>query len=204
MIDFVTVSYNDKTQLQTAELIRALAIYHPAIAYKWRLFQIDNSIKNRGFAAACNIGARLSNDPHAAEILGFVNPDVQIIGAFIEQVEAAFDADERRMIVGHRFGKKQEAVAAWGLFDWVCGAAFFIRRAWFEKLGGFDERFVWAWEETDLCMATQAQGLIVKSINLPIKHQSPSPMEEPTSVLLYKQLHMQRGQKLYKEKWSLS
>jgi GT2 family glycosyltransferase len=201
MIDFVTVHYNEKTHLQTVELLRALALFHAAAAPMWRFIDIDNSINNRGFGAACNLGARLTNDAHAADILGFLNPDVQIIGPFIEQVDASFAADPQRMITGCRFGKRQSVVAGWALADWVCGAAFFVRRSWFDELGGFDQRFVWAWEETDMCMATESRGFKVKSIDLPIKHQSPE--DDTLEVMLYKQHHLNRGMGLYKEKWEI-
>jgi GT2 family glycosyltransferase len=42
--------------------------------------------------------------------------------------------------------------------DWVSGAAFCYRRAVYEKVGGFDERFFMYLEDVDLCKRVQEAG----------------------------------------------
>ena len=42
--------------------------------------------------------------------------------------------------------------------DIVVGAAFFIRKSLFERLGGFDERFFMYFEESDLCQRARDAG----------------------------------------------
>lgn len=42
--------------------------------------------------------------------------------------------------------------------DWVSGAAFFIKKATFEMVGGFDERFFLYYEDADLCMRISKSG----------------------------------------------
>ena len=52
------------------------------------------------------------------------------------------------VITGANFNKNPVEIRNWGLNDWVCGVAMFVKRSWFEEIGGFDERFTRAqdWE----------------------------------------------------------
>lgn len=42
--------------------------------------------------------------------------------------------------------------------DWMAGACLLVRREAFAEVGGFDERFFFYWEETDLCMQLRKHG----------------------------------------------
>ena len=48
--------------------------------------------------------------------------------------------------------------------DWVSGACMLIRRAAFESVGGFDERYFMYWEDADLCRRLRARGYHVRYV----------------------------------------
>lgn len=158
------------------------------------LWKVDNREENRGFSKGSNLGATWGEAP----FIGFLNPDVQVNGPLLGPVLDAF-RDEKVVITGERFGKLQSELRVWGVEDWVCGACFFVRRSFWEEAGGFDERFVWGWEETDLIRRAQALGLGVRSISLPVHHESPS--EETPVDFAYKRKHFETGARLFYGKW---
>lgn len=202
MIDVVTVFYNEKTKRQTEQLFVRIAELHDPEVTPFSLVAVDNTVENRGFSKACNLGAKEGN----GEILAFINPDVEIDGPFLGVVEQEFAKDAALQITGCRFDKPKEVLDTWRLPDWICGATFFVRRSWFGDLGGFDERYVWSFEETDMLQATfrRLGPHAVKSIRLPVRHESPDPEFESLEVVLYKHYHLQRGWRLYREKWGFA
>jgi N-acetylglucosaminyl-diphospho-decaprenol L-rhamnosyltransferase len=48
--------------------------------------------------------------------------------------------------------------------DWVMGAAMLIRRAAFDAVAGFDERYFLYWEDADLCRRLRDQGFSVRYV----------------------------------------
>lgn len=157
---------------------------------------VDNRVNNRGFAIGCNFGAFAEGVD--APLIGFLNPDVAIKGPFMDAVAEAF-RDPSVVIAGNRFGKPQRELDLWGCRNWVCGAAMFVRRTWFTEVGGFDERFVWSHEETDLIRQAQAAGRTVRELDLPIEHDSPE--DNPPEDVAYKVKWMKAGSVMFKEKW---
>lgn len=194
--DLVTVFHNEVNHAQHLQLRDAIAHYEPAGGY--RFIAVDNRTTNRGFARACNLGALHAGG--TAPILGFLNPDTIIDGPFLDPVAVALDT--RTVITGCRFGKPDRELKIWGVRDWVCGAALFVRRHWFTAVGGFDEQFTWAWEESDLIRQAQDQGYQCRSINLPIRHQSPA--QDTPEDARYKQFNFTRGQQRFYRKWGTS
>ena len=56
---------------------------------------------------------------------------------------------------GHSFWKEQKNITQ---VAWVSGAIFLIEKAWFDRLGGFDEHFFLYGEELELCFRLRALG----------------------------------------------
>jgi GT2 family glycosyltransferase len=136
--------------------------------------------QNRGFAGACNAGARLASAP----LIFFLNNDCFAWEGSLEAMIAAMD-DPAIGVVGARLlfgdGSIQHAGTAcispgywWHVYHHldqrhpdanvprdflsVTGAAFLIRRELLEQFGAFDERYRTGFEDVDFCMRTWHRG----------------------------------------------
>lgn len=193
-IDVVTVFHNETNKAQARQLGRDLALQENAGTFTFN--PVDNTSNNRGFAPGCNLGAARGTAP----IIGFLNPDGTIHGSIVSTVVEVFEREgDDLVITGERFGKNSRELRAWGVRDWVCGACLFVRRDWFETVGGFDEAYLWGWEETDLIRTAQADGKRVMSIRLPYKHSSPGWNSEEDAQ--FKNRYFDAGAAHFRRKW---
>jgi hypothetical protein len=103
------------------------------------------------------------------------------------------------LITGCRYGKPHGELRQWGVTDWVCGAAMFVRRSFFESVAGFDEQFVMYFEETDLIRRAQLAGGRCQSIDLPIEHASP--LWDPPEDVRYKHYWFDESARRFYAKW---
>lgn len=190
LIDIVTVYHNEFNYKQSLDLQKRILELEPKCSF----YMHSNVRENLGFAKACNIGAAHGDAP----IIGFLNPDVFVHRKFSKLVLDIL-SEEKTVITGNRFDKPQRELKAWGVNDWVCGASFFVKRNFFESIGGFDERYVWSWEETHMIRTAQSMGLNVRSFDLPISHASPE--ENSLEDSGYKNKYFNLGQKIYFKHW---
>ncbi len=144
--------------------------------------QVIRNDVNRGFAAACNQGARAAHGRH----LVFLNNDTIPLQGWLEPLLAELDADPRAAVVGSKLlfadGTVQHAGVAftrdlpipYHLFyradaslplvnrrrelQCVTAACMAVRRATFEAVGGFDEGFVNGYEDVDFCLQVRQRG----------------------------------------------
>lgn len=193
-IDVITVHHNDTNRREASGLLNRLSQFEPK---RFTFTSWSNEFDNIGFGPACN-RAFFELEDHAP-VVGFLNPDVNVMRPFFNEVIEALVPDDV-VIVGCRFNKPDRELKEWGVKDWVCGATFFVKSDWFAEVGGFDEEYIWAWEETDLIRLAESQGLRCKSINLPIRHSSPV-LNSPEDKL-FKDKWFEVGRKHFKEKWN--
>ncbi|ABI77671.1 glycosyl transferase, group 2 family protein [Hyphomonas neptunium ATCC 15444] len=143
-------------------------------------------LENPGFGAAVNRAALETG----ASILLVINPDCVIRRGSVQQLAEALEGTAGPAIVGGRIfgvdGKEQRGArrntltlpVALGLSRWtletlpapqgsvrvgaISGAFFMMRRADFQMLGGFDERYFLHVEDVDLCRrAIEAGGAVI-------------------------------------------
>lgn len=206
-LDIVIVDYDAGPLL--GECLRSIAAHPPSFASLGRVVVVDNASRNmsrryaekvalpiqvirngenRGFAAACNQGARGSR----ADCILFLNPDTRLVEGSLDVPIRFLSAPENANvgIVGIRLLDDQGTVAptcrrfpeprhywnralgldrispvrfpAGGMEGWdhgearpvdqLMGSFFLVRRAVFDALEGFDERFFVYYEEVDFSL----------------------------------------------------
>lgn len=197
-VSLITVSYNSARDLERFWAGQQF------VPYQWTV--VDNNSSddsrevarrlgaqvveldsNRGFSAANNIGASVTD----SDVLIFCNPDVTVTPAGIEAL--ADDAMEHGGIVAPqlinadgslqengrgtpfvtrkikhllrlRDDRYQRFAPPGELIDvvWVMGAALAVTRADFEALGGWDDGFFVYYEDADLGLRAWQRGMSVK------------------------------------------
>lgn len=148
--------------------------------------RITDHKKNVGFGAGHNLGAKEAR----GELILFLNPDVELIED-VSPIIRLFENNKKIGIVGPQLLTDGEEIQSWiagnetSLWNvlrnntrtssskkiwksprrreahWVTGAALFIRRSLWEKLGGFDENFFMFFEDEDLCKRARKIGRTV-------------------------------------------
>lgn len=144
-----------------------------------RLLRLD---VNLGFAGGNNAGARAAR---GTDHLVFLNNDTEVQPGWLDALVSALDAhpgaalatshvvrlDDPSIVdsagdgylrAGGAFkrwhGQRRPPGSAVEEVFGACGAAFAIRRATFEQLGGFDERFFMVYEDVDLSYRARLAG----------------------------------------------
>lgn len=189
-IDFVLVNYHC-----TDDVARILGEIERTVPMSHTITVIDNSVDNRGFAKAANLGASVGS----GDIICFLNPDIHLVPGWAGETLASFSADPELVIAGPRLDDGfpwPRDLSRSGISNWVCGACFLVRRSFFDSVAGFDERFFFTYEETDLIRRAESTGLRVRSQHVAnpvikhIRHHTPFHDDQ-----------LQKGRAIYIQKW---
>jgi GT2 family glycosyltransferase len=177
---------------------------------------------NVGFGRACNQAAARA----AGEHLLFLNNDAALAPGCLSALHETLKADPRCGAVGGRLvwpnGRLQEAggivwddgtAEAYGRgsspfapefsyvreVDFCSGALLLVRRALFEELGGFDERFAPAYyEDVDLCLGIRRLGhRVLYQPGATVRHHEYGSSASGDAAEL-----MRRNQARFAEKWA--
>jgi GT2 family glycosyltransferase len=195
-IDVIVVYHRNENEKQARALEQQVRQYESEERVRF-LFG-DNRHHNIGFGARCNL---VAFEDVLAPVVGFLNPDVNVTGPFSELVTDTLT--DKIVVTGERFGKPSRDLQIWGVRDWVCGAAMFVDRVWFDRLNGFDPAYVWSWEETDFIRRTFDAGKRVKSIHLPIAHPPAGETFDPKDAA-YKRKWFARGAADYRRRYGIA
>ena len=187
--------------------------------------QIIRNESNAGFIRSCNTGAQAAT----GEFLVFLNNDTTVTANWLESLISTFERIPEAGVVGARLvypdGRLQEAggivfndASGWNYgrednpdrpqynfvseADYVSGACLAIRRNDFQRLGGFDTRFVPAYyEDTDLCFQIRAMGktVIYQPAATIVHHEGiSSGTEENSGTKRYQAINRNK----FREKWA--
>jgi GT2 family glycosyltransferase len=153
-----------------ARVLSGVAASHPAPV------RIERDASNPGFGAGCNALARTSS----AAFLLFLNPDAEVL----DWPWSPTEPPPRRTIWGPRmvgsghpgdhsgvhYHVRNEIARSWlrrrgprpDGTGFVSGAALLVDRESFESVGGFDEQYFLFYEDIDLCLRANQQGIATR------------------------------------------
>jgi GT2 family glycosyltransferase len=149
---------------------------------------------NKGYGAGCNEGARRAK----GDILFFLNQDVRLDSAFVDEIMSTMESDSKIGICGGLVlsWDSKYIVSAGQVFDRLTGygldnsfgaswhempretkdvfspngAAFAVRRDAFERIGGFCEDLFLYFDETDLSWRARLAGFRAVCANKAVVH----------------------------------
>jgi GT2 family glycosyltransferase len=132
---------------------------------------------NRGYGAACNMGARASDAP----FLLFLNDDTFLQPDCLAELHKSLHASEKTIfqpIIHHRYAHQTRAgnpcdifgAAGLGFYGtcgtgefYASGASMAVSRTVYNSLGGFDEKLFLYYDDVDLCWRARLLGFDVSA-----------------------------------------
>ena len=156
--------------------------------------------KNLGFAKANNQGALLAKN----NLLLFLNSDVLCFAGWLEQMISKinyYDLDACAA-AGGVYNKEFMGVGevTSGKFDYLAGWCIMIKREVFEAIGGFDERYGYAFcEDTDLTFKLRSKGYNIGICETTVQHLGSKTVYNQNDFTVTEQ--SKNSLKLFRDKW---
>lgn len=164
---------------------------------------------NHGFGRACNLGAAQAE----TEFLLFLNPDAELgddtLNALVSAADTYPDAVAMNPRIangdGSAYFKRRSALLprdarmprGWPAEDRdvpvLSGSAFFVRRADFEAVGGFDPAIFLYHEDDDLALRLSARGKLMFIRDGLVTHRQGNATTRSPKVAALKAYHMGRS-----------
>ncbi len=177
---------------------------------------------NEGYARACNKGAVAGRGKYIL----FLNTDVEVTPGWLERMVKCARSHERVAVVGPKMVNEDDLIVGAGVTElsdvcsprgWkepdgesvfareeevinVSGACYLIKREILPRLGLFDERFFFYYEETDYSLRAREKGYrVMYCPQAKIIHQHEGSLKEIDRNLRNKYFAMSR--QLFTSKW---
>ncbi|MCX7823610.1 MAG: glycosyltransferase [Syntrophobacterales bacterium] len=195
-IPFEIIIVDDYSQDNTGNYLAYLSRHHSFI-------KVLKNDRNLGFSASCNRGALVSRGDYIA----FLNNDTVTLPGWLEALMDVSKRSRDIGIVGAKLLYPNGTIQHAGVlfrnypfpitpfhiyagkpadlpdanierdYDVVTAACMLVRKECFEKMGGFDERFINGYEDVDFCLRARTAGYRVvytpKSVLYHLESSSP-------------------------------
>jgi N-acetylglucosaminyl-diphospho-decaprenol L-rhamnosyltransferase len=190
--------------------------------------EMHQGTHNIGFGAGHNFLSRQGE----ANFLFLVNPDTQFLQPQTPQKLLQRAIESGAQVIGPRLATGEGKTQKWDHSElegwlarialasgnsywrernhpteaaWVSGAAFMIEKAWFERLGGFDEKFFLYKEEEELCWRLRALGgQVLYDPTISVMHhcgvvaRRSEHLRQSTDYFLQKHFHARPGYRVFR------
>lgn len=170
---------------------------------------IENT-ENLGFSTACNIGAKAAD----SEFILFLNPDAVLFEDTLQKLVEAAGRYQNASGLNPRiedttgkpffkFGSKIIPRDLWHGRGWpsadcevpcLTGAALFVRKSLFDRVGGFDENIFLFFEDDDLSLRLNEHGPLMFIQGARLVHEAGTSSGGATDVVALKAWHMGHSQ----------
>lgn len=176
-ISFEIVIVDDHSQDGTRD-------YLAYLSRRYNFVKTRSNSRNMGFSASCNRGAEIAK----GKFLIFLNNHTVTLPGWVEALVEVAERDRNIAVVGAKLLYPNNTIQHAGVlfrnfpfpvtpfhvyagepadypeanveldYDAVTAACMLVKRKIFEKLGGFDERFVNGYEDVDFCLRVKDAG----------------------------------------------
>lgn len=209
-VSFEIVIVDDHSQDGTRD-------YLAYLSRRYNFVKTRSNSRNMGFSASCNRGAEIAK----GKFLIFLNNDTIPLPGWVEALVEVAERDRNIAVVGAKLLYPNNTIQHAGVlfrnfpfpvtpfhvyagepadypeanveldYDAVTAACMLVKRKIFEKLGGFDERFVNGYEDVDFCLRVKDAGYrIVYTPRSVVYHlESSSPGRFDSSIPNLRILH---------------